>query len=42
VHPVIAGEGRRLMEGIDLQARLSLKLVESKNATAENLFVEAS
>jgi dihydrofolate reductase len=31
VHPIIAGEGRRLMEGIDLQARLPLKLIESKS-----------
>jgi dihydrofolate reductase len=30
VHPVIAGEGRRLLEGISLQERLQLKLVESK------------
>ena len=30
IHPVIAGEGRRLMEGISLQEKLQLKLVESK------------
>ena len=30
VHPIIAGEGRRLLEGIDLQERLQLRLVESK------------
>jgi len=30
VHPVIAGEGRRLLDGISLQEKLSLKLVESK------------
>jgi dihydrofolate reductase len=30
VHPIIAGEGRRLFEGIDLQEKLRLKLVESK------------
>jgi dihydrofolate reductase len=30
VHPVFAGEGRRLMEGISLQENLKLKLVESK------------
>jgi dihydrofolate reductase len=30
VHPVIAGEGRRLLEGISLQEKLQLKLVESK------------
>ena len=29
VHPVIAGEGRRLLEGISLQEKLQLKLVES-------------
>jgi dihydrofolate reductase len=30
VHPVFAGEGRRLLEGISLQEKLQLKLVESK------------
>jgi dihydrofolate reductase len=30
VHPIIAGEGRRLMEGISLPEKLQLKLVESK------------
>lgn len=30
VHPIIAGEGKRLMEGIDLQERLQFKLVDSK------------
>ncbi|MEO6906082.1 MAG: dihydrofolate reductase family protein [Ginsengibacter sp.] len=30
VHPVIAGEGRRLLDGISLQRKLQLKLVESK------------
>ena len=30
VHPIIAGEGRRLFEGITLQEKLRLKLVESK------------
>ena len=30
VHPVLAGEGRRLLGGINLQERLQLKLVESK------------
>ncbi|MDP4211494.1 MAG: dihydrofolate reductase family protein [Bacteroidota bacterium] len=30
VHPVVAGEGRRLLEGISLQEKLQLKLVESK------------
>jgi dihydrofolate reductase len=30
VQPIIAGEGRRLMEGINLPERLHLKLVESK------------
>ncbi|HMI59341.1 MAG TPA: dihydrofolate reductase family protein [Puia sp.] len=29
VHPVIAGEGRRLLEGISLPEKLQLKLVES-------------
>ncbi len=30
VHPIILGEGRRLFEGINLQEKLQLKLVESK------------
>ena len=30
VHPIIAGEGRRLLEGVSLQETLQLKLVESK------------
>ena len=30
VHPVIAGEGRRLLDGISLQKKPQLKLVESK------------
>ena len=31
VSPVIAGEGRRLLEGVSLRESLHLKLVESKN-----------
>jgi dihydrofolate reductase len=30
VHPVIAGEGRRLLEGVSLQEKLQLRLVESR------------
>jgi dihydrofolate reductase len=30
VHPIVIGEGRRLFEGINLQEKLLLKLVESK------------
>jgi len=30
VCPIVAGEGRRLLEGVSLQERLQLKLVESK------------
>jgi dihydrofolate reductase len=30
VGPIIAGEGRRLLEGVNLPERLQLKLVESK------------
>jgi dihydrofolate reductase len=30
VQPIIAGEGRRLLEGVSLPERLQLKLVESK------------
>lgn len=29
VHPIVAGDGRRLLEGITLQEKLQLKLVES-------------
>ena len=29
VHPIVSGEGRRLCEGINLQKKLQLKLVES-------------
>ena len=29
VHPIVIGEGRRLFEGINLQEKLQLKLVES-------------
>jgi len=29
VHPIIAGEGRRLFEGINLQEKLQLKIAES-------------
>ena len=32
VHPIILGEGRRLFEGINLQEKLNLKLVESKTS----------
>ena len=31
VHPIVIGEGRRLFEGINLQEKLQLKLVESKS-----------
>ena len=34
VSPIIAGEGRRLLEGVSLRDRLHLKLVESKNFTS--------
>ncbi len=30
VNPIIAGEGRRLLEGVSLRQRLQVKLVESK------------
>jgi dihydrofolate reductase len=30
IHPMVAGEGRRLLEGISLQETLRLKLVESQ------------
>lgn len=30
VHPIVAGEGRRLFEGVSLKERLQLRLVESK------------
>jgi dihydrofolate reductase len=31
VHPIVSGEGRRLFEGISLQEKLRLKLVEAKS-----------
>jgi dihydrofolate reductase len=30
VHPILAGEGRRLLEGVNLPEKLQLKLVDSK------------
>ncbi|HUA98183.1 MAG TPA: dihydrofolate reductase family protein [Terracidiphilus sp.] len=30
IHPIVAGEGRRLMEGVSLPEKLQLKLVDSK------------
>jgi len=30
IHPVVVGEGRRLLEGISLQEKLQLKLADSK------------
>ena len=30
IHPIVVGEGKRLFEGINLQQKLQLKLVESK------------
>ena len=30
VNPIVAGEGRRLLEGVNLPERLQLKLAESK------------
>ena len=39
VHPVIAGEGRRLLEGISLQEKLQLKLVESKTFKSGSIFL---
>jgi dihydrofolate reductase len=29
VHPIVVGEGRRLMEGVSLSEKLRLKLVDS-------------
>jgi dihydrofolate reductase len=34
VHPILVGEGTRLLQGINLQERLQLKLVESKTLTS--------
>ena len=31
ISPIVAGEGRRLLEGVSLQEKLQLKLVESKS-----------
>lgn len=30
IHPIVAGKGRRLFDGVNLQEKLKLKLVESK------------
>jgi dihydrofolate reductase len=30
IHPIVAGEGRRLLDGVTLPGKLHLKLVESK------------
>ena len=30
VHPIVLGEGRRVFDGIDLQEKLQLKMIESK------------
>jgi dihydrofolate reductase len=30
IHPIVAGEGRRLLSGISLQKKSQLKIVESK------------
>ena len=37
VHPIIAGEGKRLMEGISLPEKLRLKLVDSKTLKSGGL-----
>jgi len=34
VSPIVVGEGRRLLEGVSLQEKLQLKLVESKTFTS--------
>lgn len=34
IHPIVAGEGRRLFDRVSLQERLKLKLVESKVFTS--------
>ena len=39
VHPIIAGEGKRLMEGISLPEKLQLKLVESKTFKSGAVFL---
>jgi dihydrofolate reductase len=42
VQPIVAGEGRRLLEGINLQDRLQLKLVESKIFKSGNVALRYS
>jgi dihydrofolate reductase len=37
VHPVLAGEGRRLLDGVILQERLRLQLVESRSLASGHL-----
>jgi dihydrofolate reductase len=39
VHPIIAGEGKRLMEGISLPEKLRLKLVESRTFKSGGVFL---
>jgi dihydrofolate reductase len=39
VHPVIAGKEKRLMEGIDLKQKLTLKLMESKVLTSGSVLL---
>jgi dihydrofolate reductase len=34
LHPIITGQGKRLLDGISLQEKLKLKLVESKVFTS--------
>jgi dihydrofolate reductase len=31
IHPVLAGEGRRLLQGVNIQEKLKLRLLESKS-----------
>jgi dihydrofolate reductase len=42
VHPIIAGQGKRLMEGISLQEKLQLKLVDSKTFKSGSIAVRYS
>lgn len=39
VHPIVAGVGKRLMEGIDLQRKLPLKLVESRTCKSGSVLL---
>ena len=42
IHPIVAGDGRRLMEGISLQEKLQLKLLETKTFKSGSVLLRYS